>query len=95
MKKLSLMLIAVVALSGAAYAAEVKGTIASVNATASKLEVATENGASWVEYSAATTWPEGITDPASLKDKQVTITTDEAGKATAVSSEAAAEAPAA
>lgn len=98
MKKVQMILVvlvvALVALQGATLAGTVSGTVKSVDAVAKKLEIATDMGSSWVEYGDATTWPAGVTDPASLVDKTVDVTTDDVtGVATAVA-EAEAEAEA-
>lgn len=85
-----LVLAVVVSFAGAAFAANVEGTVKSVNAADSKLEVETAAGASWVAYTATTEWPHGVTDPASLVGEQVSIATDDAGAATSVSSAVAA-----
>ena len=86
MKKIAMFLLVVfVAFQAAAFAGTVEGTVKSVDSAAMKLEVTTDAGSSSVSYSATTTWPEGVTDPASLVDKKVTITTDDtSGAATSV-----------
>ena len=91
MKKIAMFLLVVfAAFQAAAFAGTVEGTVKSVDSAASTLEVTTETGSSSVAYSAATTWPEGVTDPASLVDKKVTVTTDDAtGAATSVAEAAA------
>ena len=92
MKKVAMFLLVVfVAFQAAAFAGTVEGTVASVDAAASTLEVTTDAGSSSVAYSAATTWPAGVTDPASLVGKKVTVTTDDvSGAATSVEEVAAA-----
>ena len=79
MKKLAaLLIVALVALQGVALAGTVEGTVKSVDATAMKLEVSTgDTETSWATYNADTKWPEGVTDPSTLVDKKVKITTDE------------------
>ncbi len=86
MKKLGIFLVvALVALQGVALAATVEGTVKSVDATAMKLEVSSGDEVSSVTYNAETKWPEGVTDPSTLVDKEVTISTDDVtGVATSV-----------
>lgn len=88
----AILALAMVLSASAAFAAKVEGTIQAVDGTAMKLEVANAAGeTSAVWYDAATSWPEGVTDPAGLIGKSVTITTDEASeKATSVEEAAAA-----
>ena len=82
---LAVLLVACVAFQGAVLAGMVEGTVSSVDATAKSLLVATAAGDSSVTYSDMTTWPEGVTDPASLVGKTVKVSTDDAtGEATAV-----------
>ena len=97
-KVLMIVLVALVAFQVAAFAAEISGTVKSVDATAMKLEVSEEGKmeSTWVAYTAETKWPEGVTDPATLVDKSVVVTTDDVTKAaTSVEEAKAAEAPAA
>ena len=86
MKKVALFLLVVfVAFQAAAFAGTVEGTVASVDAAGMTLNVTTDAGSSSVSYSATTTWPAGVTDPASLVDKKVKVMTDDAtGAATSV-----------
>jgi len=86
MKKVAMFLLVVfAAFQAAAFAGTVEGTVASVDSVASTLEVTTEAGSSSVAYSATTTWPAEVTDPASLVGKSVKVTTDDAtGAATSV-----------
>jgi hypothetical protein len=78
MKKTALfLLVAFVAFQAAAFAGTVEGTVVSVDAAGFALALTTDAGPSSVSYSDTTTWPEGVTDPASLVDKQVKIATDD------------------
>ncbi|HTL47558.1 MAG TPA: hypothetical protein VL688_05790 [Verrucomicrobiae bacterium] len=86
------MLVAIASLQGVTFAASVEGTVQSVDAQQSKLEIATDAGSSWVAYSATTKWPAGVTDPASLVGEKVTVATDDAGAATSVDTAAKAAA---
>ena len=94
MKKVSMFLavlmMAFVAFQGISMAAVVEGVVKSADAAAKKLEIASDAGASWVAFSAATKWPAGVTDPANLVGKKVKITTNDAtSEATAVEEAAA------
>lgn len=72
------------AFSAAAFAGTVSGTVKSVDVDGRKLEVETAEGSSWVTYGDATQWPTGVTDPSTLIDKNVEVTTDETGAASGV-----------
>ncbi len=92
MKKIALFLLVVfAAFQAAAFAGTVAGTVASVDLAAQTLALTTDSGSSSVSFSDTTIWPEGITDPASLVGKNVTVTTDDAtGAAVSVEEIAAA-----
>ena len=81
---LALLVAVCFAFQAAAFAGTVSGTVKSVDAEAKKLEVETAEGSSWVAYGDTTQWPAEVTDPSSLVGKNVDVTTDEAGAATAV-----------
>lgn len=86
MKKILMIVLALfIAFQGAVLAAEIVGTVESVDQVANTLVIASAEGTSAVSYDAATQWPEGITDPNLLVDKDVKVTTDDAtGKAVLV-----------
>jgi len=86
MKKAAMFLLVVfAAFQAVTFAGTVSGTVASVDSAAKTLNVNTDAGSSSVSYTDTTTWPEGVTDPASLVGEEVTITTDDAiGSATSV-----------
>ncbi len=86
MKKMILLPAIALVVCGTAYAAGmVSGTIKSVDASNSKLEVVVSNTETkWVPYTPSTEWPVGVTDPAALKDKAVDITTNGANEAALV-----------
>jgi hypothetical protein len=87
MKKIaSFLIVALVALQGAAFAGTVEGTVKAVDTAMKKLEVSSVTGSSSVSYDAATIWPAGVVDPISLVGKDVTVTTNDM-TATAVSVE--------
>ena len=74
---LALLVVALIAVQGAALAGTVSGTIKSVDSEAKSLVVATETGESTVSYGDTTKWPEGVTDPSTLVDSKVAVTTDD------------------
>jgi hypothetical protein len=85
--RILMAVLAAVVLLGAnvALAASISGTVVAVDGSMSELQVSTDQGTSYIAFSAETAWPEGVTDPASLAGKSVSITTDdESGKALAV-----------
>lgn len=91
-KTFAWILLVLAAFQASAWAGAVQGTVASVDAAAQTLSISTVEGDSSVAYTAATTWPEGVTDPATLVGKSVEVTTDDAtGAATAVAETAVAE----
>lgn len=93
MKKVALFLLVVfVAFQAAAFAGTVAGTVASVDTTMKALNITTDAGSSSISYTDTTAWPEGVTDPASLVGKDVTVTTDDVtGAAVSVEEAAAAQ----
>ena len=75
---LAILVVAFVAFQGAALAGSVSGTVKSVDAAGKKLELSAADGmASSVSYSDTTKWPAGVTDPATLVGKKVTVATDD------------------
>ncbi len=81
MRKSVMVILAVVAilvLGGEVFAATVTGTIKSVDAAAKSLEITLQNGQSqWINYTGTTQWPAGVTDPITLRNKAVSITSDD------------------
>ena len=80
-KALFAALFAVAFLQFSAIAAEVEGTVKSVTAAETKLELTTEAGDQVVTFSADTKWDEGVTDPATLVGKKVKVTSNDETKA--------------
>ena len=93
MKKIAIFLLVVfVAFQAAAFAGTIGGTVASVDTAAKTLALTTDSGSSSVSFTDTTIWPEGVTDPASLVGKDVTVTTDDVtGAAVSIEEAAAAQ----
>ena len=84
-KMLAILAIVVLAMQGAAWAEMVQGKVEAVSAVTKKIKIETDKGLSSVGFTAETKWPEGVTNPASLVGKKISIETNESGEATAVS----------
>jgi hypothetical protein len=80
-KVLVLAALVAVALQASAFAAEVQGTVKSVVAAESKLELTTETGDQAVVFTAATKWDDGVTDPSTLVGKTVKVVSNDETKA--------------
>lgn len=73
-----------IAFSNFALAADVVGTVDSVDDAGKTLEIATDEGSSSISYDSTTKWPEGVTDPNLLAFKKVKVLTDDSDKAISV-----------